>query len=115
MYCTAKFGISGFFKALRAEVKQYNVSVTNVYPEFVKTNVSKNALLGGGQAFGKTDTNIQKGMSAEDAVEIILKGTQLKLHELVVGRVFFHVLPHVCFLSSKINDFMGDAIFKQTK
>jgi short-subunit dehydrogenase len=46
LYCAAKFGISGFFKSLRSEVRQHGVHVTNVYPEFVKTNISKNALLG---------------------------------------------------------------------
>ena len=49
MYSAAKFGTAGFFKALRAEVKQYNIGITNIYPEFVKSNISKNALLGGGE------------------------------------------------------------------
>lgn len=48
MYSAAKFATSGFFKSLRAEVKQYNIGVTNIYPEFVRTNISKNAVLGGG-------------------------------------------------------------------
>ena len=48
MYSAAKFGTAGFFKSLRAEIKQFNIGVTNIYPEFVKTNISKNAVLGAG-------------------------------------------------------------------
>jgi len=48
LYSAAKFGTAGFFKALRAEVRQYGIGITNIYPEFVKTNISKNAVLGAG-------------------------------------------------------------------
>jgi short-subunit dehydrogenase len=78
MYSAAKFGTAGFFKALRAEVRQYGIGITNIYPEFVKTNISKNAVLGAGQTFGKTDTNISTGIEVDDAVDIILRSTFLK-------------------------------------
>lgn len=73
MYSAAKFGTAGFFKALRAEVKNQGVGITNIYPEFVKTNISKNAVMGAGQTFGKTDTNISTGIEVDDAVDIILR------------------------------------------
>ena len=46
MYSATKFGLSGFGKALRAEVKQFGVNVLNVYPGYVQTNISKNAVTG---------------------------------------------------------------------
>jgi len=115
LYCTAKFGISGFFKSLRSEVKQHGVHVTNVYPEFVKTNISKNALLGQGQAFGKTDTNIQQGIDVDVAVATIAKGIYLKEQELIVGRFMYHIMPALCFLSSAINSVIGDVVYKKTR
>ena len=35
MYCASKYAMDGFSKSLRAEVKQYGISVTSVYPGYV--------------------------------------------------------------------------------
>ena len=48
MYSATKFGLSGFGKALRSEVKQFGVNVLNIYPGYVQTNISKNAMTGEG-------------------------------------------------------------------
>ncbi len=53
MYCASKFAITGFSKALRAEVKP--VKVIMVYPGFIQTNISVNAFAGDGKKLGKTD------------------------------------------------------------
>lgn len=45
-YSASKFGLDGFSKALCAEVCDKNVTVTNIYPAYVKTELSKNAMLG---------------------------------------------------------------------
>ena len=46
MYSSSKFALSGFAKALRSEVKP--IHVCNIYPAYVQTNISKNAMLGSG-------------------------------------------------------------------
>jgi short-subunit dehydrogenase len=112
LYCASKFGTSGFFKSLRSEVKQYGVNIVNVYPEFVRTNVSKNALLGSGKTFGKTDANIANGITVERAVDVILRGTALGEHELIVGRLIYHILPYLCFFSSTLSAIVGDQSYK---
>lgn len=58
MYSASKFGLSGFGKVLRSEGREHGIEVTQVYPSYVRTNISKNALTGDGQTFGKTDENI---------------------------------------------------------
>lgn len=45
-YSASKFGIAGFSKALRPEIKHKGVRVLMVYPGYIKTDVSKNALVG---------------------------------------------------------------------
>ena len=115
MYSAAKFGTAGFFKALRAEVRQYGIGITNIYPEFVKTNISKNAVLGAGQTFGKTDTNISTGIEVDDAVDIILRSTYLKYDEVIVGRILYHIVPSLCFLSSTINNIIGKIAYNRSK
>ena len=69
MYSASKFGLSGFGKAIRAEVSEYNVHVCNIYPEYVQTNISKNALLGNGEKFGKSDPNAKIGYPVDKAVD----------------------------------------------
>ena len=45
-YSASKFGLDGFSKALCAEICDKNISITNIYPAYVKTELSKNAMLG---------------------------------------------------------------------
>ena len=80
MYCASKYAMDGFSKSLRSEVKQYNINVLQVYPGYIQTNISKNAMTGSGKAFGKLDANIKKGMTVEKGVEWILKALILKRH-----------------------------------
>lgn len=47
------------------QMLESNVHVTNVAPGPVLTNVSKNALIGDGSKFGKTDELIANGMSVK--------------------------------------------------
>lgn len=35
LYCASKFAMDGFSKALRSEVKQHGIKVTQVYPAYV--------------------------------------------------------------------------------
>ena len=48
LYCASKFAMDGFSKGLRAEVLQHGINVTQVYPSYVQTNISKNAATGTG-------------------------------------------------------------------
>jgi hypothetical protein len=55
----------------------------------VKTNISKNAILGHGESFGKTDLNILSGISVDKAVETMLKGIILREPDFIVGRTLY--------------------------
>ena len=85
MYSASKFALSGFGKVLRAECKPHGIDVTSVYPSYVCTNISKNALLGDGSAFGKTDPNIAKGMPVDKCIDQILKSMTLDIAEMTIG------------------------------
>lgn len=70
LYAASKHALQGFFSSLRAEVKlmitpqlyQDGVSVTVICPDYVRTNLSINALKGDGSGFNKTDKQIKNGM-----------------------------------------------------
>ena len=56
----------------------HGIKVTQVYPAYIQTNISKNAATGSGESFGKVDDNISSGMPVEKAVDIILKAIAMK-------------------------------------
>lgn len=88
-YGASKAAVSAFYSSLRTEVRDYGISVTNVYPGYVSTNLSKNALVGGkGQTFSKTDTNISNGLTTEAFCKECLYGIENKFNDLVIDNSF---------------------------
>lgn len=81
-YSGSKFALLGFMDALRTEVFDSNIVVTNICPGSVATNISKNALKGTGEKFGVTDSNIAKGMKVERCVKLILRAYANKITEI---------------------------------
>jgi short-subunit dehydrogenase len=112
MYCASKFAMDGFSKSLRSEVKSHGLNVTQVYPGYVQTNISKNAATGSGQSFGKVDDNIGSGMPVDKAAEIILKATYLKRHEVIVGSMGYWFITRLCYLSTIVNTIAGDVKYR---
>ena len=99
MYCASKFALDGFGKALQGEVQDKNISILQVYPAYVKTNISKNALKGTGNSFGLRDTNHQKGIPVEDACEDIIKAIYLKRYWITIGSFKYVIGPKFIYLN----------------
>jgi len=92
-YCAVKHAVMGFFDALRAEVAHQNINVSTITPDFIRTNVSKNALAGDGSAYGKVDDSIANGMAADECAKVIIKGLNKAKKEIAVGKgVEMHAL-----------------------
>ena len=84
-YSAAKAAVHMWANSLRAEVAQDGVNVSVIFPGFVKTNVSFNALNGAGKAQAHQDEAIENGLEADDfaqkTVSALLKGQEY----IVVG------------------------------
>ena len=80
-YSASKFALIGLMDAVRLEVMDKNIFITNICPGPVKTNVSINALTSDGSKFGKTNKLIAKGMSVQRCSELILVAICNKLRE----------------------------------
>ena len=92
-YSASKFGIGGFSRSLRTEVKQYGIKVQMMYPGYVQTNVSKNAQIGKpGESFGKTDDNCKNGMQVEQAAREMLVASYMGKNEFICTSKAFHRL-----------------------
>lgn len=77
-YSAAKAALHLWANSLRAELFEQGLTVSTIFPGFVKTDVSLNALTGDGSALGSMDDAQANAMSAEQfaekAVKALLKG-----------------------------------------
>lgn len=84
-YSAAKAAIHMWANSLRAEVAQEGIEVSVIFPGFVKTNVSFNALNGEGKPQGHQDEAIENGLEpdlfAQNTVSALLAGEEY----IVVG------------------------------
>ncbi|MDQ8951674.1 SDR family oxidoreductase [Acinetobacter rudis] len=86
-YSAAKAAIHLWANSLRAEVADQGVQVSVVFPGFVQTNVSFNALNGVGQAQGHQDEAIANGLSADDFANQVIKALMHGEEYIVVAGV----------------------------
>lgn len=89
LYSASKYAMTMFARTIRAELKDYNITVTDIFPGYVRTSISENALTGDGTSFGKVDENIGKGMAVEKAVTMMLNGIYFKHNRIMVCDAFF--------------------------
>ena len=84
-YSATKFALHGFFEALRAEEERNGVHVTLVCPGYIRTEISLSALRGDGRKHAKMDSELARGMPADECARQILKGVAQKKKEIVVA------------------------------
>ena len=71
-YSASKFAVTQYFHTLASEGPK--PSITIVYPGYVRTNLSKNAMDPSGKEFGKEVANSRKGMLPEDFARVAIRG-----------------------------------------
>ncbi|MBC7444359.1 MAG: SDR family oxidoreductase [Polaromonas sp.] len=85
-YSASKFAMTGFFEALRAELKGAGVSVTTAYPGVVATRTRHKGFNAAGAAAGVSGLKEDKAMPVEDCARLILRGMARREREVVMGR-----------------------------
>ena len=83
-YSASKFAMTGFFEALRAELKPAGVSVTTAYPGVVLTNIRSRGLNAAGQTAGKSGLREDDAMTVEECARLILQGMEQGQREVVM-------------------------------
>lgn len=83
-YSATKFAMTGFFEALRAELKTAGVSVTIAYPGVVATQIRYHGLNAAGQAAGSSGLKEDNAMSVEECAQLILQGMESRQREVVM-------------------------------
>lgn len=84
-YSAAKAAIHMWANSLRAEMAEQGVGVSVIFPGFIKTNVSFNALNGAGKPQGYQDEAIENGLEADEFAEIVVRSLQRGEEYIVVG------------------------------
>lgn len=84
-YSAAKAAIHMWANSLRAEVADKGVDVSVIFPGFVKTNVSINALNGEGKAQGFDNEVTANGLEADEFAQIAVKALLKGDEYIVVG------------------------------
>lgn len=84
-YSAAKAAIHMWANSLRAEVAEFGIDVSVIFPGFVKTNVSFNALNGEGKPQGHQDEAIENGLEADVFAEEVVKALMNEEEYIVVG------------------------------
>lgn len=83
-YSATKFAMTGFFEALRAELKSAGVSVTTAYPGVVATDIRYRGYNARGEAAGASGLKEDKAMSVEECARLIIGGMNRRQREVVM-------------------------------
>lgn len=83
-YSATKFAMTGFFEALRAELKTAGVSVTTAYPGVVATQIRHHGLNAAGQTAGSSGLKEDHAMTVQECARLILKGMDKRQREVVM-------------------------------
>jgi short-subunit dehydrogenase len=98
-YSATKFAMTGFFEALRAELKSTGVSVTTAYPGVVATSIRHRGYNAKGEAAGSSGLKEDQAMSVEECARLIIEGMNGRRREVVmtargkVGRFAKLIVP----------------------
>lgn len=85
-YCGAKHALHGFFESLRAEHHDDGIRVTMVCPGFIRTDISRNAMVGDGSPQGTMDEKTGQGLSPEVCATRMIRAIDRKRPLVLIGK-----------------------------
>jgi short-subunit dehydrogenase len=83
-YSATKFAMTGFFEALRTELKPAGVAVTTAYPGVVATDIRRHGLDATGRTAGRSGLKEEDAMPVEVCARLILDGMEARQREVVM-------------------------------
>ena len=85
-YCGAKHALHGFFESLRAEHHEDGIRVTMVCPGFIRTEISRNAVVGDGSQQGTMDEKTGHGLSPEECASRLIRAVERRKPIVLIGK-----------------------------
>ena len=71
-YAASKFAVQGYCESLRGELAANDISVHIVSPGYIRTNLSKSAVVGSGEKYNKEDSTTQNGAVSAFSMVIVV-------------------------------------------
>lgn len=84
-YAASKHAVQGFFDSLRQELYEYHIDVTLLCPGPIKTDITKNALIGDGSSFGKMGDLHETAMDADEMVQKVWNKLKARKEEIIIS------------------------------
>ncbi len=84
-YSASKHALRGYFESLRNELFKTELGITLIYPGYVNTHITYNALLADGTSFGQIDKEHAHGISPEHCAQKIVHAIQRKKAVVVIA------------------------------
>ena len=84
-YSATKFAMTGFFEALRTELKLSGVSVTTAFPGVVATQIRHRGYNAKGEPAGSSGLKEDDAMSVEECARLIVDGMHARKREVVMS------------------------------
>lgn len=84
-YSATKFAMTGFFEALRAELKNAGVSVTTAYPGVVATAIRHRGFNARGEPAGASGLKEDDAMPVAECARLIVEGMDRRRREVVMS------------------------------
>ena len=84
-YAASKFAVQGYCDALRAELASSGISVHVISPGYIRTNLSRSAVMGNGQTYNQVDETTANGAYPSDVAVKILNSVASGQTDLVVA------------------------------
>jgi dehydrogenase/reductase SDR family protein 7B len=101
-YSASKHALRGFFESLRAEVFDFGIRITLVYPGYISTSISMHSLTGDGTEYGKIDSAIANGIPVDQCAEQIIRAIDSDRHEIVIAGLRERLALLVSWLSPRL-------------
>jgi dehydrogenase/reductase SDR family protein 7B len=100
----------GLFDSLRIEIREHNISVTQICPSYINTNLGINSLgASKNQLHGKSDKFIESGLDPEKLAKDILYSVYRKEIEVYFSKDPMHIV--VCYLRNLLPSLVHKSLY----
>ncbi|EWM24961.1 short-chain dehydrogenase reductase sdr [Nannochloropsis gaditana] len=123
-YAASKHALTGYFDSLRAELSLESIPVTTVFPGYIRTDLSLNALTGRGEKYAQMDETTAKGLDPTRLAVKIFQAAAAGKQEVIFAPIdaraaiyLRNIIPHVVFriLARKAQKALRDRIPNESR
>lgn len=98
-YASSKHAMHAFCDSLRAELSGTGVGLLSVYPSYIRTNLSRNAITQTGEKHGRMDPSTEQGMEPRAVAGLVRQAMVDQEDELTVASTLARIAVQLRSLS----------------